>query len=246
MVAPGDDALFPPFDPELLADLHAGVLDPEFADRLRAATLEDPEATRTLDALDAVQADLGALRARDTPAPPIPPEVLARVQGALAEAPAPSIPLSARRRRDPVRLAAAAAAVVVVAAGAGIGIARLTTESQPDSTPPGTPLFAHSPTGGSGAGVELGDSLSPVSALSMLGHSSLGPLESPAARESCLLANGVDPSRPLLGSGPVRLRGVTGILMLFAGPRPPQITALVVGTGCSTDDPATLARADIG
>ncbi|MFE3291157.1 hypothetical protein [Rhodococcus sp. NPDC059234] len=246
MVAQGDDALFPPFDPELLADLHAGVLDPEFADRLRAVAIQDPEAMRTLDALDAVRADLGALRTLDPPAPPIPPEVLTRIQGALAEAPATPIALSTRRGRSPVRLAAAAAAVLVVASGAAIGVAQLTTESQPDSPSPATPLFAQPQPGRSDGGVEIGDSLQPATALSVLGHSSLGPLESPAARDACLLANGIDPSRPLLGSGPVRLRGVAGILMLFAGPRPPQITALVVGTGCGTDDPATLARADIG
>jgi hypothetical protein len=249
LVAQGDDALFPPFDPELLADLHAGVLEPEFADRLRAATSQDPEALRTLDALDAVRSDLGALRTFDAPAPPIPPEVLASVEAALADAPAPPIPLATRLRRNPVRLAAAAASVVVLGAGAVIGVAQLRTDTRPNPSQPATSLIAQpstEPTNGADAGVDIGDSLRPATAMSVLGHSSLGPLESPAALEACLLANGIDPTRPLLGSGPVQLRGAAGILMLFAGPRPPQITALAVGTGCAAGNPATLARADIG
>ncbi|TQF74681.1 hypothetical protein FK531_00830 [Rhodococcus spelaei] len=243
MVAPGEDTLYPPFDPELLADLHADALPPEFAERLRAATESDPDAQRTLAALDAVRAELGALRTLDTPAPPIPPDVLARIESAVAEAPPPAVALSARRRRNPVRLAAAAAAALVVLAGAGVGIAHLRT----GSPEPAAPLLAQpSSAPPDGAGVELGDALQPTVALSVLGHSALGPLDNRRSREDCLLANGIDPTRPLLGSGPVRLRGAAGILMLFAGPRPPQITALVVGTGCTASDPATLARADIG
>jgi hypothetical protein len=93
---------------------------------------------------------------------------------------------------------------------------------------------------------DLGADLTPGAALIMMGRSSLGPLSAPDTLAGCLRANGIDPATPLLGSGPVRIRGIRGILMLFAGPRPPQITALVVGADCTESRPETLARSDIG
>ncbi|MFC4603837.1 hypothetical protein [Rhodococcus kronopolitis] len=246
MVAQGEDALHPPFDPDLLADLHAGALPPEFADRLRVASAPDPEAQRVLAALDSVRGQLGALRTSDVPPPPAPPDVVARIEAALAAegaaAPATVSPLAGRtaRRRRPVRLLAAAAAVAVVAAGALFALTRA------DETRPATPTVAlHAPTP-SGTGVDLGSDLNPATVLGLLGSTDLGPLSVPEARDGCLRANGVDPTTPLLGSGPVRLRGVPGLLMLFPGAQLPQITALVVGMGCTDSDPATLARADIG
>lgn len=249
MVAQGEDALHPPFDPDLLADLHAGALPPEFADRLGVASAQDPEAQRVLAALDSVRGQLGALRTTDTTPPPAPPEVVARIEAALAAevagaaAPAAVSALAGRteRRRRPVRLLAAAAAVAVVAAGALFAL------TQPDDeTGPATPAVALDSPAPSATSVDLGSDLQPTVALGLLGRTDLGPLSAPGARDGCLRANGVDPTTPLLGSGPVRLRGVPGLLMLFPGAQVPQITALVVGSGCTDSDPATLARADIG
>ncbi|WP_460958230.1 hypothetical protein [Parasphingorhabdus pacifica] len=68
----------PPWPPDLLADLHAGVLDPEEADELRRQVGDDAEANAILTALDAVGQDLA-----DLPEPAMPPEVAARLDAVL-------------------------------------------------------------------------------------------------------------------------------------------------------------------
>lgn len=85
----------PSWSPELLADLHAGVLDDEAAEQLRQRVAEDAEAQHVLAALDATSADLA-----DAPPIPIPDDVAARIDAALeqevrawsAASPEPSLP----------------------------------------------------------------------------------------------------------------------------------------------------------
>ncbi|MCZ4555904.1 hypothetical protein O4215_09965 [Rhodococcus maanshanensis] len=249
MVGQGDEALLqPPFDPELIADLHAGLFDPPFEARLGAAVESDPQARQVLAALDSVSTRLAELRADNTPAPPAPPEVLDRIHAALAAegAPAPvdTVPLVAlaehpRRRRAWIP-AAAAAAILLLAGGIALGTGVFDEDPEAPAPTMAQPFLPRTDE------PDLGADLTPGAALIMMGRSSLGPLSGPDALAGCLRANGVDPATPLLGSGPVRIRGIRGILMLFAGPRPPQITALVVGAECTESRPETLARSDIG
>lgn len=243
MVDRGEDALNPPFTPELLADLHGGVLAPRVADSLRDAVAGDSAAQDTLDALDRVRADLGRLRS-DPPHPtPIPPDVLARLHAALAgdtESGLASVTALSARRRQPMRIAMAAAALVVFAA-CGVAVTTLTRPgTDPPADPIGVDVLADRPT------VQLGDDLRPASALSLMGRNSLGMLSDPGRRSECLLANGIDPATQPLGSSPVQLRGVTGQLVLLPGTTAPKIVALVVGTRCGAGNPDTLARAEIG
>ncbi|MFD4294772.1 hypothetical protein ACFWQG_16300 [Rhodococcus sp. NPDC058532] len=242
MVTEGEDARRPPLTPEQLADLHGDVLSDDEADRIRTAAMNDPDAIATLAALDRVRTELGALRTDPAPAPPAPPEVIDRLHAALGltatDEDRSPIPAVSSRRRDPVRIAAAAAAALVVFALGAIGITRLGDDG-PSSAPEETVLADP-------AAIQLGDELRPDAALAVLGRTENGSLTDPIRRSDCLRANGIDPATPLLGSGPVRLRGAAGVLLLVAGPRPPQITALVVGSGCSASNPETLARTDIG
>ncbi|MFF0816567.1 hypothetical protein ACFYVR_15670 [Rhodococcus sp. NPDC003318] len=246
MVAEGD-ALRPPFTPELLADLHGDVLSPEQASRLWEAASADPAARDTLAALDRVRAELGALRADQSTPPPIPPDVLARIRGALESEPprvaesGASVSELPARRRNPVRVAAAVAAAFVVFAIAGVTLLRPSAEEPHRSADAPTGAVLADP-----ATVQLGDDLGAAAALTVLGNTDLGSLSDPARLSECLRANGIDADTQLLGSGPVQLRGIAGTLLLTAGPQAPKITALVVGSTCSTNDPATLARADIG
>ncbi|MFC7448418.1 hypothetical protein [Rhodococcus daqingensis] len=257
MVGQGDEALLqPPFDPELIADLHAGLFDPPFEERLGAAVARDPQARQTLAALDSVRARLAGLGADETAAPPAPPEVLDRVHAALARESAPAAPaeaapvsaLAERPRSRPWIPVAAAAAVALLAGGIALGAGRSADEPEPPPPTVAQPLMptVAQPLMPREEAPDLGADLTPGAALTMMGRSSLGPLSAPDALAGCLRANGVDSGTPLLGSGPVQIRGIRGILMLFAGPRPPQITALVVGTGCGDSRPETLARTDIG
>lgn len=80
-------AVDPGPDVELLADLDAGLLDPERAAAVRAAALADPRSAAVLRALAATRAELGAL---DTP--PVPPTAAAAWAAALAAADPPEPP----------------------------------------------------------------------------------------------------------------------------------------------------------
>lgn len=137
------------------------------------------------------------------------------------------------RHRLAVRWAAAAAAAVAVLAGAAIGLRVLDTGTE-------APPVAHpTPT------TEVGDELDTTAALAALGrHEVSGPLGDTAALESCVRAAGLD--RPVLGAMNLTYRGSEAVLILLAGPRTPKITALVVGPGCTVDDPQVLDITDIG
>ncbi|WP_327148987.1 hypothetical protein [Nocardia sp. NBC_01329] len=74
----------PPFTEELLADLHAGNIDPELGARLWPAVQRDPEAKRYLDSLDRIRGSLAALGGSERIARPIPGDIAARLN-ALAE-----------------------------------------------------------------------------------------------------------------------------------------------------------------
>jgi hypothetical protein len=118
-------------DLDTLADLHAGVLEGRSAERVREHVDGCRQCAATLEALDAVQGQLGSL-----PTPAIPAVVAARLDAALTdlrtERPArigataadPADELARSRLRRSRRLSraivAAAAAVVVIAAGGAI------------------------------------------------------------------------------------------------------------------------------
>jgi hypothetical protein len=105
----------PPFPLDLLADLHAGVLDDDVAAALRPRVEADAGARAILDALDATTRDLAQL-----PSVRMPEHVAARIDAALqAEA-------TARLATPPTGIPAA----VAVDAGA----------SQPPAIPAGAPL----------------------------------------------------------------------------------------------------------
>ncbi len=129
----------PPWSVDLLADLHAGVLDPAESARLWPRVNADPEARAVLAALDEVKIGLGRLGAA-APAEPMPAQYATRLDAALqaearasgrvatAAAPrrAPALPAppmapvtdlaAARRRRN--RMAAWGAGVLTAAAAA--------------------------------------------------------------------------------------------------------------------------------
>ncbi|OOL27519.1 hypothetical protein GQ85_38210, partial [Rhodococcus rhodochrous] len=80
-----DELPQPPYSADLLADLHAGVLDDDLAAGLWPAVRRDPDAMAVIAALDSVGRRLRALgAAEDVESPPIPPEVAARIDAALA------------------------------------------------------------------------------------------------------------------------------------------------------------------
>lgn len=131
----------------------------------------------------------------------------------------------------------AAAAAVVVA------IAVVTPTSNPTDPPIASPSTSETSSGP--AVLELDADLDAARLLTVIGSRQLGALENPEVLAECLRANGIEPSRTLLGSGSAARRR-PGVLLLLAGPQPPQITALVVGNSCSATNPATMSVTDIG
>jgi hypothetical protein len=231
----------PPYSEDLLADLHAGVLPDSVSDRLWPLVRSDPQAMAVIDSLDRVTEQLGALGRDHSVSTPIPDDVADRIRRALAaerDTKATVVPLTRRRT-----WAAVAAGTFAAAAAVVVAVAVVT----PDGPAPAPPVaLPGSGTTSTPAVLELGADLDSGRLLTVIGSRQLGPLENPVALAECLRANGIEQSRTVLGSGEVRLDGAQGVLLLLAGPQPPQITALVVGRACSAADPATLAVTYIG
>ncbi|MFQ6325474.1 hypothetical protein ACLMAL_04955 [Nocardia sp. CWNU-33] len=260
----------PPFSTELLADLHAENVAPELGEQLWPEVRRDPDAVRYLHSLDTVSAQLRTLGQDDHIIHAMPADIAARLEQFVdgfhfdeepteqvatihqlpsaaapesVDAPAVSDPdaqppgiatpvsLDERRGRR-LRWLAAAAAVAVVACAA-VAVSTLGGREVAPTAQPTT------------GNVELGDDLNATVALAALGrHDVTGALGSQAALNRCVHANGLD--RTILGSTNTTFHGQASVLILLTGPRPHKITALVVGIGCTTDDPQQLALTDIG
>ncbi|MFQ6396955.1 hypothetical protein ACLMAJ_26285 [Nocardia sp. KC 131] len=236
----------PPFSAELLADLHADNLAPDLGEQLWPVVRADPEALGYLHSLDEVSEGLRTLGRDDHIIHAMPADVAARLEqfvGGLDEEEEPEvrphgiaapISLDDRRPRRLRWLAAAAAAVVIVASAAGA----LSMFGGNEDAPTAQPTTGN-------VELELGDNLNTTAALSVLGRNDVtGPLGSQAALNRCVRANGLD--RTVLGSTNTTFHGNASVLILVTGPRPHKITAIVVGIGCTTDDPQQLALTDIG
>ena len=215
----------PPYSTDLLADLHADVLPPEVAAALWPRVRRDPDAGRVLAALDATTAALHDLGADESYGAPIPADVLARLDTTFT----PVNDLAARRRK---RWLIGGGAVTGIAAAAAVVFA-LTAVDEPG---PATPQ----------AQFEIGRDLPADALLTALGQNNPGDLADPDVLASCLAANGLAPTAPILGSAPIRFDGADAVLLLTTGREPAQVRALIVGTGCSAEDPQTLADKEIG
>jgi hypothetical protein len=235
----------PELSPHLLADLDAGVLDPVRAAEVRAAAAADPDADAALTALAATRRAL-----RDLADPPVPPEIAARWDAALAaeagDGPpeagrppprgtvAPGIAPGSgsaaaergahpRRRPRPALLAAAVLAAVV--AGAVFWGPR-------DPAPP-----PH----------ERVDLV--AEALAARGGFDVGLLVDPTHRAGCLRAAappGVPPEAALLGGRDVVLNGRAGVLLLLAGGSPGHLHVVVVDPACGPAGGRLLRALTIG
>ncbi|KAA8890544.1 hypothetical protein F3087_04540 [Nocardia colli] len=194
-----------------------------------AAPDTDDETVRVVRSPIASEPDDETVRILRTPVTPDPEADVDTVRGTR-----PAAPISLDdHRRSRLRWFTAAAAAVAVVACASIA---LTVVRGNDTTPTAQPTSD---------GTQLGADLSAPAMLSALGRNdATGLLGNPAARERCMRANGLE--RTVLGSNNIRYQGKDAVLILLTGPRTPKITALVVGTGCTTDDPQHLTVQDIG
>ncbi|HEX5114761.1 MAG TPA: hypothetical protein VFW65_06140 [Pseudonocardiaceae bacterium] len=242
----GDTPMGPPWPVDVLADLHAGALDPAVSDDLWPRVRHDPDALAVLAALDATRAELAGVAAR--PAPPMPEHLAARLDAAVAAeartafrppAPPPVAPptapvvdlAKARKRRNQrwgwaagALAAAAAVAVVVIAVPRG-----------------GSPVTgeAAAPPQQLTAGQLNGATLA-----SALGRSDYGPLSDQGRRSACLTANHVT-GQPV-GGMRVTLNGEPGVLMVLTTGQTARYRLLVVGRNCAAGTPDELANVVVG
>ncbi|MFJ9782195.1 hypothetical protein ACIRSS_21595 [Amycolatopsis sp. NPDC101161] len=249
----------PPWSVDVLADLHAGVLDDDRAAALWPLVTADPEAREILAALDATQADLASLA--DAPAPPMPAEFAARLDAALAAeaaarfpektqpsarpaAPAPQgaqvVDLAAARRRRNKRLGWAAGVLTAAAAAVVAVTVALPSTSQQSGTPN---VAAPAPTGpsvgsdGSGAQALVGKAV---------GVRDFGPLQNEDRLDACIAAAGLDPKVRPEGIRPVNVGGKAGVMIILTTGKLAQFRLVAFGADCGPGNPAVLFDKVVG
>jgi hypothetical protein len=254
----------PPWSVDLLADLQAGVLDPETAAELWARVEADPEARAIVDALETTRADLRGLA--DVPPVPMPAEFAARLDAALeTEAraahpvatmapPSPMAPagpgqvvdLAAPRRRRNRLVGWGAGLVTVAAAAVGIAVVGIPATSPTDGSALPAP----------GADAPNGDAANPPLAFkaedlggtqleAARGANDFGPFTSPAKRAGCFEANGIKKEATPIGGRQVVVDGKPGTLFVLSSGLG-EFRLIAVEPTCAAGNPAVLADRVVG
>jgi len=253
----------PPWSVDVLADLHAGVLDDDRAAQLWPVVNADPEARAIMDALDATQADLATLA--EAPAPLMPAEFAARLDAALAAeaaatflgqaqpqqrtAPAPEqtgtgdaqvVDLAAARRQRNKRLGWVAGVLTAAAAAVVAVTVAIPGTSQQSGTPN---VAAPAPSGptvgsdGSGAQALVGKAV---------GVRDFGPLGTEDRLDSCITAAGLDPKVRPEGIRPVNVGGKAGVMIVLTTGKLAQFRLVAFGADCGPGNPAVLFDKVVG
>ncbi|MPZ82648.1 MAG: hypothetical protein GEV28_20505 [Actinophytocola sp.] len=245
----------PPWSVDVLADLHAGVLDPAESARLWPLVNADPEAHAVLMALDSVKIDLGRLG--NAQVEPMPAQFAARLdtalqaeaRGRVATAPtpvppppvAPVVDLAAARKRRNRMATWGAGVLTAAAAAAAIAIVALPGNETGGSPQAGdganTPTNTEAPGGNAQPPMALSsDNL--ASAIGMLtDEKDYGRLEDEQGLRDCLDALDIT-AGDTVGVHPVTFDRADGIAALLgAGTEPGKFRLVVVEPTCTTDDP---------
>ncbi|WP_040787698.1 hypothetical protein [Nocardia paucivorans] len=252
----------PPFPPELLSDLHSGNIDPELGSQLWPEVRRDPDAVRYLRSLDELRDELADLGRSEQIVHPMPADIAARLTDfveALEPLDSPTsvtpltpdsgeplasqtISLDRYRARRALRLSVAVAATIAVIACLGFVMTIFRDQNRtPTAAPPTIEITGPADP----AEPDSDDDLTAAVALRALGrHDVSGRLGEPTALTDCVRAAGLDST--VLGSTDMTFHGRDAVLILVGGREGAQITALVVGAGCSADDPQVLTITDIG
>jgi hypothetical protein len=240
----------PPWSVDVLADLHAGVLDARQSAALWARVNNDPEAQAILAALDSVKHDLDALG--DAPVEPMPAHFAAQLDNAIAAEAARSMPSAAgqgvaplvdmaeaRRRRNKRMgwvggLVTAAAAVVAVAFVALPGQQPTGGTAQPQNDNGNSSNSEQAAPQDLPPAALQADDLGPaIGALS--GKKDYGPLDDEQGLKDCLADKGIEDPQ-VIGAREVTLDGTPGVAALLAqGEDGHRFRLLIVSPDCSGD-----------
>ncbi|CCH35740.1 hypothetical protein ABZ816_14135 [Actinosynnema sp. NPDC047251] len=237
----------PPWSVDLLADLHAGVLDPGSEAELRSAVARDPEAQAVLDALDATLEDL-----RGLPPIPMPRHVADRIDAALADEArpvAPVVDLAAKRRKKQVGWGAG----LLAAAAVAVGVVVVSTQANNAAPPPGDQVALpktqpNTPVTNPGNSAPLavkGNDFGPVFG-DVLKAQNYGPLENQDKLAGCLKGGDIVGSKPL-GVSPITLDGRSAVMAILPGGKPGAFQIVVLDPEtCGPDNPeGVLAKSNI-
>ncbi|UGT40504.1 hypothetical protein LTV02_31580 [Nocardia yamanashiensis] len=182
-----------------------------------------PPSTAPMPAVNAAIFDTGRLDPRDLDHPDLD----------HGEEPDDTEPVRHENLSRNLRWVTAAAAAAAVIAGGVVAVDAM----QNRTTAPATEQSAAAPA--------LAPDFSSTEVLTAMGrHEITGPLASGTALDDCLEAAGL--GRAVLGTRSVTYAGTQAVLVLLAGPKPPQITAAVLGNTCTPANPQLLANTDIG
>jgi hypothetical protein len=246
----------PPWSVDVLADLHAGVLDDAETSRLWPLVNADPEARAILDALDATQSDLASLA--DAPAPPMPAEFAARLDAALAAEAAAKFPaprtapeqarsgdaqvvdLAAARRRRNKRLGWAAGVLTAAAAA----VVAVTIAIPGTSQQTGTPNVAAPPPSGPSVGSDGSGAQALIG--KAVGVRDFGPLRTEDKLDACIAAAGLDPDVRPEGIRPVNVGGKSGVMIILTTGKLAQFRLVAFGADCGPGNPAVLFDKVVG
>ncbi|MBP2321859.1 hypothetical protein JOF56_002244 [Kibdelosporangium banguiense] len=258
MTGIGRDSSGPPWSVDLLADLQAGVLDPQQASDLRRLVDADPEAQEILAALEATEADLREFA--HAPAPPMPAHFAARLDAAIAAEsqaraqsfvpqqqqrepqfagaapgsppgqPAPVTDLAEARKRRNRKMGIGVGIFAAAAAAAGIAFAVL----------PGN--------GGSAGDVAAqgpltfkAEQIGKDQLQAARNQNDYGPFADKQKLSACLAANGLSPTAEPIGGKQVTVDGKQGTLLVLSSGAG-EFRLLAVGPDCGPGNPSTLAN----
>lgn len=251
-------AFGPPWSVDVLADLHAGVLDDRAAAELWPRINADPEAMAVIEALESTRVDLAGLAA--APVEPMPAHFAARMDAALAEEArqafvippqrteqgvAPVLDLAEARRRRNRRLGWGGG-VLTVAAAAAAAIAIVVPNSGNDSS--GTPPVAQPPPsqGATGAPPALRSDNPEAALREAMGAKDFGPLGDQDRLDACLRVNGFDPVVKPVGVRTVTVDGKPAVLVVMTTGKAAQFRLVAFPPTCGPGSPGTLLDKTVG
>jgi hypothetical protein len=232
----------------VLADLHAGALDPRQSAALWAQVNRDPEAQAVLAALDSVKRDLDALG--DAPAEPMPAHFAAQLDAAIAAEASRSMPqpraapvvaMADARRRRGRRTGWAAGVLTAAAAAVAVTFVALSGDQETGGSPvaeDGKTGSAQESPGAAGdnepplalRGDDLGAAIG-----GLQGKEDFGALEDEEGLRDCLGTKGIEYPQ-VIGAREVTLDGTEGVAALLArGEDGHRFRLVIVAPDCSGD-----------